>query len=108
MTIEYDNEELKAFILYKSACGKPYKKFLSNRKLLEDLDIAMIILDRVKSCHQLENSYKSLNYERLKHDRQGYSSVRLGNRTKYRLIFTEDEERITICLIEISEHYGDK
>lgn len=31
-----------------------------------------------------------------------------SNTSKYRLIFEEFENGIRICLIEISEHYGDK
>lgn len=108
MRIEYDNDEIEAFILHRTAHSKLYKKFLSNGTLMRDLDKVMVILDRVASCKILETSYASLHYERLKYGLHGRSSVRIGNKTKYRLVFTENEERIKICLIEISEHYGDK
>ena len=52
--------------------------------------------------------YASLHYEKLKHDKSGLSSVRIGYNTKYRLIFEEFDGGIRIMLIEINEHYGDK
>ena len=33
--------------------------------------------------------------------------VRVGYDTKYRLIFDENDDKITLVLIELSEHYGD-
>jgi proteic killer suppression protein len=54
-------------------------------------------------------TYNALNYEKLKGDKKGLSSVRINN--KYRLEFREIEvsgttEIITICsLVEISNHY---
>ena len=50
----------------------------------------------------------SLNYERLKGNKKGLSSVRVSD--KYRIEFEEfheqDEEIITICnIIELSNHY---
>lgn len=108
MEIDYDNEEIEAFILHGISESKRYRKFKSNRALIRDLDRVMRILLTVDSCKELENGYKALNYEPLKHGLQGYSSVRIGFNTKYRLLFKENEGRIRICLIEISEHYGDK
>lgn len=52
--------------------------------------------------------FKSLHYEKLKYDRSGQSSVRIGYNTKYRLIFEEFDDGIRIKLIEINKHYGDK
>ena len=51
---------------------------------------------------------KALNYEVLRGDKEGVSSVRIN--TKYRLEFTvrqvENEQIITICrLLDISNHY---
>lgn len=51
------------------------------------------------------SSITSLSYEPLKGS--PYSSVRVGYDTKYRLIFEEHEDKITLVLIELSEHYGD-
>jgi hypothetical protein len=106
--VDYENEEIEAFILYGISESKTYRKFKSNRTLIKDLDRVMRILHTVDSCKDLETGYKALNYEPLKYGLQGYSSVRIGFNTKYRLLFKENESRIRICLIEISEHYGDK
>ena len=54
-------------------------------------------------------TYNALNYEKLKGDKKGLSSVRINN--QYRLEFREIDdtssiETITICsLVEISNHY---
>ena len=50
----------------------------------------------------------SLNYEELKGDKKGISSIRVNN--KYRIEFTvkdlSDEPTITVCnIIELSNHY---
>lgn len=52
--------------------------------------------------------YNSLNYELLKGDKQGISSVRVNN--KYRIEFTVREKTsepvITVCnIIDLSNHY---
>ncbi len=108
MVIEYANEEIRSFILHGEAKTKAYKRLKSNATLRRDLDRVMVILETVTSCEDLERGYKALHYEQLKHELQGYSCVRIGFKTKFRLIFTEGEKRIRISLIEISEHYGDK
>ena len=107
MTIDFENEDIRNFILENRANNKPYSKMRSNMQLRKDIDRVMRILNTVDSCNDL-HVYKSLHYEALKYNLSGYSSVRLGFTTKYRLIFTEHDEGIRICLIEISEHYGDK
>lgn len=107
MTIEFENEDIRNFILENKAKNKPYSKMKSNKQLRTDLDRVMRILTIVDSCNDL-HGYRSLHYEALQYDLSGFSSVRLGYTTKYRLIFTEHDEGIRICLIEISEHYGDK
>lgn len=107
MDIEYDNEEIEVFITKRIASTKPFVKYKSNRRLLKDIDKVMIILQRVNSCSDLAR-YAALHYEHLKYEMSGLSSVRLGYDTKYRLIFKEVDGGIKICVIEISEHYGDK
>lgn len=108
MRIEYENEELEAFILHGIASGHPYKKFRSNRRLRQDLDKVMRIMGNVGCCSDLKR-YGALHYEPLLYDRQGTSSVRVGFKSKYRLIFTEHDDGIRICLIELDEsHYGDE
>ena len=67
----------------------------------------MAILRTVTNTSEL-SWHKKLNYEPLKYGLSGYSSVRIGFTSKYRLIFEEFEGGIRIKLIEINEHYGDK
>lgn len=107
MEIRFENEEIREFILSGKANDRPYSKWRSNRQLRLDLDKVMRILAIVDNCSELQ-SYKALHYEQLKYDRSGQSSVRLGFKTKFRLIFTELNDGIVINIIEISEHYGDK
>ena len=107
MIIEYENEEIKEFILHGNALGRPYSKWKSNKQLRKDLEKVMRILSSAVDCNML-HCYKVLNYEQLKYDLLGKSSVRIGFKSKFRLIFTELETGIKINIIEISEHYGDK
>ena len=70
----------------------------------------------VKGIYHLENAskpedlykYKSLNYEKLKGNKKGISSIRATK--KYRIEFVEKKEGIesviTICnVLELSNHY---
>lgn len=107
MTIEFDDEELEDFILLGKATSRPYLRWLSNRELRMGIEDAVRILSVVDNCSQLMN-YRRLAYEHLRHDRKGQSSIRLGYKTKFRLIFEELENGIKINVLEISEHYGDK
>lgn len=107
MRIDYDNEEVESFIRYTRAVKPPYTKYKSNSKLIKDLNKVMLILQTVENCSCL-NRYRALNYEPLHYDMVGYSSIRIGYKSKYRLIFTELEDGIRINIIELSEHYGDK
>lgn len=107
MEINFGNNEIKNFILDGIAETRPYSRWRSNRQLRTDLDKVMRILSTVDNCAELQ-LYKSLHYEQLKFDRIGQSSVRIGFRSKFRLIFTELNNGIVINIIEISEHYGDK
>ncbi len=107
MIIEYENDDIKEFILNGTAIGRPYSKWKSNKRLRNDLDKVIQLLTLSESCNVL-NSIRSHHYEHLKYDYAGKSSVRIGYISKFRLIFTELENGIIINLLEISEHYGDK
>ncbi len=107
MRIDYDNDEIEGFIKYGLADSRPYSKWKSNKTLRFNLDKVMTILGRVQDCNGLRN-YKSLNYEPLKYGLEGLSSVRIGYKTKFRLMFEELEYGVRIKVIEITEHYGDK
>ena len=51
-----------------------------------------------------------LHYEKLKHSYSGKSSVRpFGKRRVERLIFTENDNKIEITILEMEDnHYGNK
>ncbi len=75
------------------------------------------VIKRYRRCIQLMKSvaditslvkYNSLNYETLKGDKKGISSVRVND--KYRIEFTVrdsmEEPIVTVCnIIELSNHY---
>lgn len=102
MYFEYDDDELEALINHKYI-GK-YKSYRSNAKLIRNLDKVIRFLEVAADINAI-SAITSLAYESLKNS--PYSSVRIGYDTKYRLIFEEHEDKITLLLIEISEHYGD-
>lgn len=107
MQIDIDDEELETLILYGKTDGKKYKRLSKNKTFLRDLNKVISIL-RTMPCTASLKAFGSLHYENLKHNLSGFSSVRVGYKTKYRLIFEEFENGIIIKLIEINEHYGDK
>lgn len=108
INIECEDIELKDLI-EKGRCttNRLYKKLGSNASFRKDLANVMNKLKLVDTVAEL-NDIKSLNYKPLKGNLQGYSSIRIGFKSKYRLLFTEHDGGITIKLIEINEHYGDK
>lgn len=107
IVIEYKDEELRLLIETGKSNDKRYKKLKSNKTFLRDLQMVMALIRPVDNVAEL-GQFKKLNYKHLHHDYDGYSSVRIGFTSKYRLIFEEFDNGIRICLIEISEHYGDK
>ena len=102
MVIEYENDEIKNLVNHKYT-GE-YKKYKSNAKLIRNLDKVMKYLDAAEDIVAV-GKITSLHYEPL--TGSPYSSVRVGYDTKYRLIFNEEEDKITLSLIELNEHYGD-
>ncbi len=107
LAIEFADEELEALILYHKSNDKRYRKLKSNATFLKDLDGVMAIIRAATNTSELAD-FRKLNYEKLSHDLSGLSSVRIGFKSKYRLIFEEFDGGIRIKLIEINEHYGDK
>lgn len=107
MVIEYDNEEIKLLIETGKSTDKQYKKLRSNNTFIKDLCKVILQLRSAPNTEFLKK-IKSLNYEHLKYNLTGCSSVRIGYNAKYRLIFAELDDGIKIKLIEINEHYGDK
>lgn len=102
MIIEFDNVDIENLVnhLYTGR----YKKVKSSSKLISDLDKVMRYLYSANSIEVIRK-IGSLHYEQLKGSPN--SSIRVGYNTKYRLIFHEKENKITLKLIELSEHYGD-
>jgi len=107
MVIDYADDDLRLFVETERAQKSFYKKLRSNAKFMRDLSNVVSILRQVVNVEKLLN-YGGLHYEKLKYELSGYSSVRIGSSSKYRLIFSEHEGGIKIIIIEISEHYGDK
>ena len=102
MKFEYNDEEIEALVNHKYI-GK-YKSYKSNAKLIRNLDKVVRYIEQAANINAV-SSITSLAYEPL--TSSPYSSVRVGYDTKYRLIFEEHEDKITLLLIELSEQYGD-
>ena len=107
ITIEYADIAIEEVITYHKSDDKRYRNLKGNATFWRDLDKVMAIIRGATNTSDLEH-YASLHYEKLKNDKSGLSSVRIGYNTKYRLIFEEFDGGIRIKLIEINEHYGDK
>lgn len=105
--ILFDDDDLKDLILRGSSQNKLYKKLSKNTAFMKNLISAYNRLRTIENTTQLK-MYGSLNYEKLKYNLSGKSSIRIGFNTKYRLVFEELDNGIIINLIEINEHYGDK
>ncbi len=102
MIICFSDDELEALVNHRYI-GK-YKAYRSNTKLIRNLDKVIRFIGQAVNINGVA-AITSLNYERLTNS--PYSSVRVGYDTKYRLIFQEHEDQVTLILIELSEHYGD-
>lgn len=107
MVIEFEDEAIRSLVTTGKSSDKRYEKFRSDKTFLTDLKKVVFRLQTVPNVEMLK-SFGNLHYEKLKYGLSGMSSVRVGYRTKYRLLFTEFDGGIRIKLIEISEHYGDK
>ena len=107
LIIEYADNAIKEVITYNKSDDKRYRKLNSNTTFWRDLNRVMAIIRGAANTSELA-SFSSLHYERLKYERSGQSSVRIGYKSKYRLVFEEFDGGIRINLIEINEHYGNK
>lgn len=107
MRIIYDDEDLKDLFLRGCSKNKLYKKLSRNKGFMDNLYDVWSLLDGLEKASDLINC-KRLNYEKLVGNLSGFSSVRIGYKSKYRLLFTEKDNGIIITLIEINEHYGNK
>lgn len=107
LVIEYADIAIEEVITYGKSDDKRYRKLKSDATFWRDLSKVMAIIRAATNTSDL-GYYTCLHYEKLKYDKSGLSSVRIGHNTKYRLIFKEFDGGIRIKLIEINEHYGDK
>lgn len=107
LIIEYADIAIEEVITYHKSDDKRYRKLNSNATFWKDLDKVMARIRAATNTSDLEK-HTSLHYEKLKYDKSGLSSVRIGYSTQYRLIFEEFDGGIRIKIIEINEHYGDK
>lgn len=88
--------------------NRKYRDIARTPVLMNGLKRAVEILLSV-SCVEELFDFSFLHYERLKYEMHGFSSIRLSNRFIHRLIFTEEQDKITLKLIEIDDtHYGNR
>ena len=102
MILEYRDEEIKALVNHRFI-GR-YKSYRNNTKLIRNLDKVINFLKLAEDIKRV-SAITSLAYHPL--TGLPFSSVRVGYDTKYRLIFEEHDDKLTVVVIELSEHYGD-
>lgn len=107
MELHFADTEIESLYKTGNSTNKLYRKLKSNARFMCDFVKVMNILYEAENIAAIAQR-ATLHYEQLKYDRLGTSSVRIGYKSKYRLIFTEESNGIEITLIEINEHYGDK
>jgi len=104
MIVIFEKEYLRD--LYET--GKtPDKKYRFQSEVIDGYLKGISHLEKALNTKEL-CKYRSLNYEKLKGDKKGVSSIRATK--KYRIEFTEKSEGIesivTICnILELSNHY---
>lgn len=107
MQIEFENEEIELLIERGKGKNSLYKKLSKQAIFMRKLDIIMETLSSAKDIKSVfEFSY--LHCEYLKHNLLGKFSIRILQGKPYRLIFREHRDKVTIEIIEINEHYGNK
>ena len=99
MIVIFDKEYLRE--LYET--GKSGKKYRFQPDIIKRYKKG---IDYLKNANKIEDLFllPSLNYEVLKSDKAGRSSIRVND--KYRIEFTVSESVITVCnVLELSNHY---
>ncbi|MBP3510913.1 MAG: type II toxin-antitoxin system RelE/ParE family toxin [Prevotella sp.] len=104
MFIEFDKDYLRELFEQGRTSDKKHRY---QPEVIRGYHKCVMFLKRAENVEQLYY-LNSLNYEVLKGDKQGISSIRINR--KYRLEFmvreVMDEQIITVCrLLEISNHY---
>ena len=104
MEIRFEKKYL-AELYYKGQSDD--KKHRFQPQIVRKYQLCIDLLEAVANVEVLYQ-YKALNYEVLKGDKAGVSSIRVNN--QYRIEFTvslvEAETVITVCsILELSNHY---
>lgn len=104
MEVRFEKEYLRE--LYETGKAKE-KKYRFQPQVIQKYRKT---IDLLESVSQIEDLYKfnSLNYEVLKGDKKGISSVRVNNqyRIEFRVSTVVSESVVTICsILELSSHY---
>jgi len=87
---------------------KRYKSLCRNKKFVDGYIRVVKTMYSVASTDELKQ-FSFLHYEKLRHQVEPRSSVRIVNNMVERLLFTETDNGIEVELIEIdSTHYGNK
>ena len=89
--------ELKELLM--TGKSRKYKRITNNKDLYNGLRRVISFMLAAENTNDLQTA-SFLHYEKMKHDYSGLSSVRLSNRYVHRLIFLEENDKIT--------HYGNK
>lgn len=101
MIVIFKDTDLKE--LLQTGKNKKYKDISRNKKLSDKLMFLYKLLSEAKSIEALY-SYSYLNYEKLKYQYSGVSSVRpFGNQRVERLLFIEENDKITIEILELDK-----
>lgn len=104
--IIYEDKDLKK--LAEGDRKNKYKKYAKIPKFMEGLARVLKTMHYAETIDSFRQ-FSFLHYEQLKDDMSGYSSVRVVNGMVERIIFTEDDNRIVVHLLELDDsHYGNK
>ena len=107
MIVIFEDKDLKELI--ETGSNRKYKDIARDKVLITKLIRTYnVFIHSLNIKEVATNSY--LHYEKLKHTYTGLSFVRpFGNQRIERLLFIEDEDKITVKLLEIDKtHYGNK
>ncbi|MBO6117424.1 MAG: type II toxin-antitoxin system RelE/ParE family toxin [Bacteroidales bacterium] len=107
MIIIFKDNDLEE--LLKTGKNRKYKEISKDKKLFDRLIRLYEIMTGADDIRDI-SVYSYLHYEKLKHNLAGVSSVRpFGNQRVERLLFIEEDDKITIEILELDNtHYGNK
>ena len=101
-------EDSDLYELLTTGKNRKYRGIERDKVLWSGLNKAVRIMRAVHEAADL-GTYSFLHYEKLKYQFSGLSSVRLAPGRIHRLIFKEQEDHITVTLLDIDDtHYGNK